>query len=180
MTYRQAICTVVNYDDAVRAFREVGAEDVDVKILLQHFHRAAGPNRDIHRTHVIVGAEPLSQRARADFAAVHADIHTANNGRPDCLVFTHAARAAESYDAVGVLVTGAGYLPMLRHIKSLGARAELHVLPTIDEALIAAADVRFALLPTAGTRRVPANIDEMPRNARLAVVAGDRAHRQGA
>ena len=175
MSYRQSICNVVNYDDAVRAFREVGAEDVDVDGLLRHFARAAGTNRDIHRTHVILGAEPLSQLAQSAFSVVHADFHTANNGRSDCLVFTHAARAAETYDAVGVLVTDAGYLPMLRHIKSLGARAELHVLPTIDEALIAAADARFALLPTASARHVPANDGEMPRNLRPAFVAHDRA-----
>ncbi len=143
--YRQDMIAIIDLDDLAESVREFGGIKLDMKALVDHLLAPKPVKRVLRRIHVIVGAEQLAPDVEAFLRQIRSDIHFSNDGRPDCLVFVHAHRAAEITDVVALVVGKAGYLPLVRHLKTMGCRAEIHVGPSVHGGLLAPADEVIAL-----------------------------------
>jgi hypothetical protein len=143
--YLQDLVVVVDMDDLMDSVKEFGGDHLLVAALIEHLREAKPVRRVLRRIHAIVGAAGIGEPILWELRRLRVDVHIARGGRPDCSVFLHAHRAAESCDVVGLIVAKDSYLPLLRHIKELGARVELHAGPSSNPALYPAADEVVAL-----------------------------------
>jgi hypothetical protein len=138
---------IINYPEVAACVRELGGIEVKVPNLLSELQLDRCVRRVVHQIHVVADSAGLCGDIHNEFVKAGANIHRANAERTDCLVFLHAQRMAELFDVVAIVVADAGFLPLLRHMKTLGCRVELHVLPTADSTLLWAADERVGLYP---------------------------------
>lgn len=147
---------VLNYSAIRSCVFACGGEEPDIRLLLSlHLQRERFPHRVLRQIHVIVDACGLPRRAHEEFVKVGATIHLANGLQTECLTFLHAARMAEVCDVVSLFVTDSGYLPLVRHMKSLGARVELYGVWNSDDSLFPAADEVIAVHPVPGAPLMP-------------------------
>src|SRR5258708_21902041 len=132
----QDMAVVSEFDSVMDAVRGMGTAHIDLTRFLAHFRiEKRGIRRVLRRVHIIVGSEKIEPNVRDELLSAGADLHFASGGRADCLIFDHAHHMAELVDVLALLVTDRGYLPLIRHVKQLGCRLELHALPNSDPSL---------------------------------------------
>jgi NYN domain-containing protein len=146
------VAVIIDLDAIIQGLRDLGEDGISADALLDHLSRARGTDRVLRRVHVIVGREQPDEALLANLQRTGVDVHFAREGRPDCKVFATAVEMADCHDVIALCVASGAYVPLLRHLESLGNRIELHVLPNVDPKMLPVADVVIALPTTIALR----------------------------
>lgn len=151
---------LINYTDIAKCIADLDGDELAVPRLFAELRRQRNDLEQVVRqVHVITDSEGMPDNLRTQFIRAGATIHKSNGLRTEALTTVKALRLAEQFDVVTLVVADAGYLPLIREMKYMGARVELHAMPSADPALFPAADEVVGLyppgapLPVANNRR---------------------------
>ena len=139
------VAAVIDLDALIEGMSELGMEGIGVEALLAHLGRSRGAHRVLRRVHAVAGRLDPDQELIAELQRAGVEVHFARDGRPDCKIFATAAEMADCHDVIALCIASGAYIPLLRHLESLGNRVELHVLPNVDPKMLPVAAAVIAL-----------------------------------
>lgn len=139
---------LINYTAISDCIADHGGLELVVPKFFDEIRRARNDLKPVVRqVHVITDSEGMPDHIRNQFIRAGATIHKSNGLRTEALTAIHGLRLADHFDVVTLVVADAGYLPLIREMKVLGARVELHAMPSADPVLFPAADEVVGLYP---------------------------------